>query len=57
MIFWMFLYAATGFLPAFLNPKVPGFVLLVICALAFGIRYLLKKKYNIENALAPQQRK
>ena len=57
MIFWMFLYAATGFLPAFLNPKVPGFVLLVICAPAFGIRYLLKKKYNIENALAPQQRK
>ncbi|MGT2948944.1 DUF1129 domain-containing protein [Streptococcus devriesei] len=55
MFFWMVLYTASSLLPAAINPKLSGLTLLILGAIAFGIRYLLKKKYNIENALAPQQ--
>lgn len=55
MFLWMLLYTASSLLPAAVNPKLSGPVLLIFGALVFGIRYLLKKKYNIENTLAPQQ--
>ncbi|EHJ52700.1 DUF1129 domain-containing protein [Streptococcus macacae] len=54
MIFWMFLYVLTAFLPAAINPKIPDIALIVIAAVAFGLRYYLKKKYNTENAFSPQ---
>ena len=55
MFFWMLLYTASSLLPAAVNPKLSGIVFLVIGAAAFAIRYLLKKKYNVESTLAPQQ--
>lgn len=51
MLAWMVLFTLTGLLPVAINPALPALASLVIGAVAFAIRYYLKKKYNIENAM------
>lgn len=55
MLGWVLLYTATAFLPAVLNPQLPPIVMLIIGAVSLVGRYFLQKKYNILNAMTPQQ--
>lgn len=52
---WFAVFFLAALVPAGLNPVLHPVVTLIIGAVAFGIRYLLKKKYNIRNAMAPLQ--
>lgn len=53
---WLAVVALASLLPTSINPELPAFLLLLIGAIALVGRYYFKKKYNIENALAPQTR-
>ena len=55
MLGWVLLYTATAFLPTVLNPQLPPIVMLIIGAVSLVGRYFLQKKYNILNAMTPQQ--
>lgn len=55
MLGWVLLYTATAFLPAVLNPQLPPIVMLIIGVVSLVGRYFLQKKYNILNAMTPQQ--
>ncbi|EFR45014.1 DUF1129 domain-containing protein [Streptococcus pseudoporcinus] len=52
MLIWVSLYSATAYLPQSLNPQLPPFVLLILGALAITLRYYLKRKYNVQNAMS-----
>ncbi|MBF7094418.1 DUF1129 domain-containing protein [Streptococcus sp. HF-1907] len=52
-ILWVLAFTVVSFLPAVINPQLPALVLFVLSILAFGGRYWLKKKYNVQNALSP----
>ncbi|EHJ55699.1 hypothetical protein HMPREF9318_01958 [Streptococcus urinalis FB127-CNA-2] len=55
MAAWILIFSASALLPAVLNPKLPAIALIIIGGIAFALRYYLQKKYNILNAMAPQQ--
>lgn len=50
---WSIIFLLASLIPASINPILPPVASILIGALAFGIRYLLKKKYNIRNAMQP----
>lgn len=50
---WSIIFLLASLIPAAINPVLSPIATLIIAALAFGIRYLLKKKYNIRNAMQP----
>lgn len=52
---WSAVFLFASLIPANLNPLPHPILTILIGAVAFGIRYLLKKKYNIRNAMVPTQ--
>ncbi|MGT2753654.1 DUF1129 domain-containing protein [Streptococcus ovis] len=52
-IAWSAIFFLASLIPTSINPVLPPLATIVIGALAFGLRYLLKKKYNIRNAMQP----
>ncbi|NQJ68137.1 DUF1129 family protein [Streptococcus suis] len=50
---WSLVFLLAALIPATFNPILPPIATILIGALAFGIRYLLKKKFNIRNAMSP----
>ncbi|AZR98341.1 TPA: DUF1129 domain-containing protein [Streptococcus suis] len=52
---WSVVFILAALIPAAFNPVLPPLVTILIGAAAFGARYLLKKKYNIRNAMSPVQ--
>ncbi|HEP1819927.1 TPA: DUF1129 family protein [Streptococcus suis] len=52
---WSLVFLLAALIPASLNPVLPPLITILIGAAAFGARYLLKKKYNIRNAMSPVQ--
>lgn len=52
---WSLVFLLAALIPTSLNPVLPPLVTILIGAAAFGARYLLKKKYNIRNAMSPVQ--
>lgn len=52
---WSLVFLLAALIPVSLNPILPPVVTILIGAAAFGARYLLKKKYNIRNAMSPVQ--
>ncbi|HFI0564284.1 TPA: DUF1129 domain-containing protein [Streptococcus suis] len=50
---WSLVFLLAALIPATFNPILPPIATILIGVLAFGIRYLLKKKYNIRNAMSP----
>ncbi|HFI0644377.1 TPA: DUF1129 domain-containing protein [Streptococcus suis] len=52
---WSLVFLLAALIPTNLNPVLPPLVTILIGAAAFGARYLLKKKYNIRNAMSPVQ--
>ncbi len=52
---WSLVFLLAALIPTALNPVLPPLVTILIGAAAFGARYLLKKKYNIRNAMSPVQ--
>ncbi|CQR24342.1 membrane protein [Streptococcus varani] len=52
-IAWSVIFFIANMIPTSVNPVLSPIAYLLIAALAFGVRYLLKKKYNIRNAMQP----
>lgn len=50
---WLFVFFLAALIPTAINPILPPLPAIAFGAVAFGIRYLLKKKYNIRNAMQP----
>lgn len=50
---WSVIFLLASLIPTTINPVLSPIATLVIAALAFGGRYLLKKKYNVRNAMQP----
>lgn len=50
---WSAIFFLANLIPASINPVLSPVTNILIAAVAFGIRYLLKKKYNIRNAMQP----
>ena len=50
---WSAIFFLVNLIPASINPVLSPMANILIAAIAFGIRYLLKKKYNIRNAMQP----
>lgn len=50
---WSIIFFLASLIPASINPVLSPIAYLIIAVIAFGIRYLLKKKYNIRNAMQP----
>lgn len=50
-LLWIVLVMATGFLPSAINPLVPNLPLLIVGAVVLALRFYLKKRFNIKNAM------
>ena len=50
---WSVIFFLASLIPANINPGLSPIANILIAGIAFGIRYLLKKKYNIRNAMQP----
>ncbi|PZO96700.1 DUF1129 domain-containing protein [Streptococcus halichoeri] len=55
MLAWVSIYYVSALLPQAINPVLPPLLLIILGALAFGLRYYLAKKYNVQNSLSPQR--
>lgn len=53
-LLWILAVGLTALIPKVLNPVLPWLATLIIGALSLGLRYYLKKRYNIQSALATQ---
>lgn len=56
MLAWIAVFIIASLLPKAINPSLSPIVTLIIGAAALGIRYLLKKRYNIQSAMDGSQR-
>lgn len=52
-IAWAGIFLLAALIPAAINPTLSPIATIFVGAVAFGLRYLLKKKYNIRNAMQP----
>ncbi|HGK7332126.1 TPA: DUF1129 family protein [Streptococcus suis] len=52
---WSVVFILASLIPSSINPALPPFATLLLAAAAFGLRYWLKRKYNIRNAMQPVQ--
>lgn len=50
MFIWFGVMVFSGLLPRAINPVVDGITMIIMAAIAIGIRFLLKRKYNIQSA-------
>ncbi|MFX4020895.1 DUF1129 family protein, partial [Streptococcus suis] len=48
---WSVVFILAALIPSAFNPVLPPLVTILIGSAAFGALYLLKKKYNIRNAM------
>lgn len=55
-VVWSAIFLLASLIPSSVNPILSPIPTLLIAAIAFGVRYLLKKKYNIRNAIQPVRR-
>lgn len=53
---WSLVFFLAALIPAAVNPVLAPIPSLLIGAIAFGVRYLLKQKYNIRTAMQVNQR-
>lgn len=52
-LIWSAIFFLAAFIPEALNPILPPLGTITLGLVAFGIRYVLNKKYHIKNALQP----
>lgn len=53
-IIWIFVTSLGALIPLAFNPVLGGIPYVAIAVIAFGIRYLLKRRYNIQSAMVPR---
>ncbi|MFC3932771.1 DUF1129 domain-containing protein [Streptococcus dentapri] len=53
-LIWIAFVGISSLIPAQLNPVLPGIATIIIGGLSFGLKYFLKKRYNIQSSLAAQ---
>lgn len=51
MFLWLLVFSGSALLPAVINPVLDPIITIVLGGLALGVRYLLKKKYNMRGSL------
>ncbi|MEG0373953.1 MAG: DUF1129 domain-containing protein [Enterococcus sp.] len=51
MLVWIFVFMLSAFIPAVVNPVLDPTINIILGAAAFGLRYFLKKKYNIRGSI------
>lgn len=47
---WMMIFSASVLIPAKINPMIDPVILIIIAALVYGVRYLLKKKLGYKGS-------
>ena len=50
-LLWIGAISLFSFLPASLNPQIPGYALFILGALVLALRFYLKKRLNIKSAM------
>ncbi|HFH9837961.1 TPA: DUF1129 domain-containing protein [Streptococcus suis] len=50
---WSIVFFLAALIPSSINPVVPPVLAILLAATSFGLRYILRKKYNIRNAMQP----
>ena len=50
---WSAVFLLAALIPTTINPTVHPLLAILLAAAAFGLRYFLRKKYNIRNAMQP----
>ena len=48
---WLMIFSFSAYIPKNINPSLDPVITIILGAVAFGVRYLLKKKYNIQGSL------
>ncbi|MBO0473795.1 DUF1129 domain-containing protein [Enterococcus ureasiticus] len=51
MFLWIVVFAGSAMLPPVVNPILDPIIVIIIGGIALGVRYLLKKKYNMRSSL------
>lgn len=51
-LLWIAVFGGSAMLPPVINPVFDPIVVIIIGGVALGVRYLLKKKYNMRSSLA-----
>lgn len=51
MLVWMFIFMLSAFIPEVINPVFDPMINIILGVAAFGLRYFLKKKYNIRGSI------
>ncbi|MCL2112355.1 MAG: DUF1129 domain-containing protein [Streptococcaceae bacterium] len=57
VLLWIAVTVLSGLLPTSVNIQLPAIALIIIGIVAFGVRWLLKRQFNIQSALVSQPRK
>lgn len=52
MLLWLIVFTGSALLPAIVNPVLDPTIVIIIGGAALGVRYLLKKKFNMRSSLA-----
>lgn len=55
VLVWLVVYMGSLLIPVSINVVLDPFITIIIGLVAFGVRYLLKKKYNIKSLFAVRQ--
>lgn len=48
---WIMVFSLSSFIPKSINPSFDPLITIVLGAIAYGIHYILKKKYNIQGSM------
>lgn len=57
VLLWIAVTIFSGLLPTSVNLQLPAIALVIVGIVAFGVRWLLKRQFNIQSALVAQPRR
>ncbi|PLW60242.1 DUF1129 domain-containing protein [Lactococcus lactis] len=57
VLLWITVTIFSGLLPTSVNLQLPAIALVIVGLVAFGVRWLLKRQFNIQSALVAQPRR
>ncbi|WP_205271786.1 DUF1129 domain-containing protein [Lactococcus taiwanensis] len=57
VLLWIAVTIFSGLLPVSINVQLPALALIIVGAVALGLRWLLKRQFNIQSALVAQPRR
>ena len=57
VLLWIAVTIFSGLLPTSVNLQLPAIALVIVGIISFGVRWLLKRQFNIQSALVAQPRR